>query len=395
MAVTNWLPKPINGDDDNGMEAPLKAIDIRDTLIHYGGNVDNNTASYFTTSANINRWSKHKPIVNRKLFLPFKDDAWNNQAGTAPKTYIGLGVGDQAQWEEIWNGCSEDDWFQYALPAGGESQPLRMGDFRGYRADATSPFKSFMCDSTQIEPENGTATFYLNMRYYLNNELDQVEGGMLSLKDMEVFIPEETYTMVIITKHNGYYTPWITDATITTASWGEMVGTITIGKINTTNEGTYECAVALKDSTGYYFRLPFKRITLTAEIYHAGDFVYNPTGEAYYNSTGTNSYVVASVKYYVGTHDDNGSIRTEPQTISMQFYIGATLTDAATILLGPQLTETVNPGEEITFSITVNSSNYAPFDAQIKPLMESNLEKGELFISANGTNTVSIPLTGA
>ena len=63
MAVINWLPKPLNGDDDNGMEAPLKAIDIRDTLAHYGNGIVTNDTKTFFSKENINRWSQHKPIV--------------------------------------------------------------------------------------------------------------------------------------------------------------------------------------------------------------------------------------------------------------------------------------------------------------------------------------------
>ena len=147
MAVDNWLPKPVDGKETGKMEAPLKAVDIRDTLNAYGGKVSNKTTSFFKPEANINRWSKHKPIIVGKApeyirFINFDDEVWNNQPGEAPTLYIGLTPNTQPdKLKEVWEGCSEEDWFKYELPVGGQNQPFRMGDFRGYRADATSPCK--------------------------------------------------------------------------------------------------------------------------------------------------------------------------------------------------------------------------------------------------------------
>ena len=41
----------------------LKASEIRDALVAGGGVVDNNTLSFFKGSANVNMWSKYKPVT--------------------------------------------------------------------------------------------------------------------------------------------------------------------------------------------------------------------------------------------------------------------------------------------------------------------------------------------
>lgn len=354
MAVKNWLPKPIDGAS-GAMEESLKAIDIRDTLNAYNGSVSNNTASYFSEAANINRWSKHKPIVtgynaDKSRFVAFNDAVWNNQAGDAPTVYLGLtpNTADSGLKKEVWDGCSEDEWFQYALPTGGETQPFRLGDFRGYRADATSPFKAFTCDSTEIEPINGTATFTLNMRYYLNDELDATEGGMLSLKDMAVFKDEEPYTMCIITLHDGTYTVWTTGSSMTTADWGEMTGTITLGKINNTNDGTYECAVALMDSTGTFYKLPFKHITLEANIYYENDYFEISHGRAAYSGTDS-----GAVELYITVHA--GAVTSEG-TWTRNLYIAGE-NDVA--MQGPfgSGTLTLNKGESGTLRVIIKAGD--------------------------------------
>lgn len=402
MAAINWLPKPINGNDDNGMEAPLKAVDIRDTLNHYGGKVTNDTTSYFTTDANINRWSKHKPFINRDPFLPFKSDAWDNQTGTIPMVYMHSNLQYEPALIEVWNGCSEDEWFQYELPNGSSDQPLRLGDFRGYRADATSPFKSFSSDSMEIEPINGTATFYLNMRYYLNDELAQADGGMLSLGDIAFQNNDYDYYMLLVAKFtpkntiggNTRYIAWKSDETIREANWGELVSSIDIGMINNTNEGTYEFAVGLTDNHSYHIKLPFPHVTLQAKIYHSNSFMGNISGNAEYHSQSQNSFVTASVDYTLGWETDGGEPVTGPKAIPIQFYIGSTEESAlGPVMLGPAVTEIVEPGQTVTFTVTVNQSNYYPFDQQILPILKSCVDEGKVFVSANGQNAGEITLT--
>lgn len=404
MAATNWLPKPINGDDDNGMEAPLKAIDIRDTLAYYGNGIVTNDTKTFFSKENINRWSQHKPIVVGRQaeyvrFIQYKDDIWKNQPGQAPTIYIGIDSKDQEKLELVWNGATEDDWFPYTPPKGGEDQPLRLGDFRGYRADATSPFKSFSCDSTEIEPINGTATFYLNMRYYLVDPLDQKEGGMLSLQDLQVFDDKHDYYMVLISKYNDIYDVHV-GSNWKEASWGELVSTIELGKINSLNEGTYTFAAALMDDTGTYYRLPFNKISLEAKIYYANSYRGPVTGKAEYylsddvNSDTGSSNIEVSCDYTLGWETDGGQPVTGPKNITIQFYIGATAEDAkGPIFLGPSVTKEVKPGETVTFSVKVNAENYYPFNSQILPILQSCADEGVIYVGADGEEGDKINLS--
>ena len=41
----------------------LKASEIRDALSEGGGLVDNNASSFFKADANVNIWSKYKPVT--------------------------------------------------------------------------------------------------------------------------------------------------------------------------------------------------------------------------------------------------------------------------------------------------------------------------------------------
>lgn len=400
MAVTNWLPKPINGNDDNGMEAPLKAIDIRDTLNHYGGKVTNDTTSYFTTDANINRWSKHKPIINGDPFLPFKSDAWDNQVGTIPKVYMHSNLQYEPALIEVWNGCSEDEWFQYELPNGSSDQPLRLGDFRGYRADATSPFKSFTSDSTEIEPTNGTATFYLNIRYYLNDENAQADGGMLSLEDIALDLNNYEYYMLLVAKFTPkntgptQYKAWIGSST-KTANWGELVSSIDIGMINSTNEGTYEFAVGLTDNHSNHIKLPFQHITLKAEIWHQNDYFEDMTGNAYYTEWyGTDGRTVLNNGFVdVSQVIHAGNVNTDGPVFSKQLYIGSSPDNMIGPLMGSSVT--IEKGKKGTLSFYWSAADYPNTWESYKNILKDAIKNGtDIYVGSSSTNGAPIPVSG-
>lgn len=388
MTAMKWLPKPINGNDDLGMEAPLRAVDIRDTLNHYGGNATDNTVSFFKEE-NINRWSKHKPIVTgfnaeKSLFVRFDDDVWNTQHGELPSVYIGLGDpnANQLALKEVWDGCSEDECFIYTPPTGGPLKPMRMGDFRGYRADATSPFKSFTCDSTEIEPINGTADFTLNMRFYLNDEFAEADGGMLSLMDLGLFNSNEIFEMVVITKDkNNIYKVWSDGSTVGNEYWGQMNTTIEMGRINSTNRGKYECAVALRDTTGMYYKLPFDHITLDANIYYENDFYEEPWGDAEFNSSSNTGQITLNMVINAGNVTTNG-----PDFIE-QLYIGETPdTMQATSKYG---SVSVEKGKSDTLRITFTNE-----DQNWETFLQFLQDVDEIYIGvhSNGFNSTLIQI---
>lgn len=298
MAVDNWLPKPIDGKETGKMEAPLKAVDIRDTLNAYGGNVSNKTTSFFKPEANINKWSKHKPIVSPKLFLPFDDVKWGEQDGSTPNAILGDN-NNTAGLESVFNTTStEDDWFNYTLPTGGTSQPLRKGDFRGYRADATSPFKGFNVDNTT--PINGDSSkFEIYVRCFLNNELDATEGGMISLTDLGIFNSTwNTHRLAVVErvkKGNGYEYSLHTGDTLETG-WG--YGFINRKAWTIDDIGTHEFKAVIHTDNGYNYVLPFPTVNVSVLKYYGTDTFLNPFGRlAYATNDTTGSSVVLEVMF--------------------------------------------------------------------------------------------------
>lgn len=135
--------------------------DIRDTLNSGGGSVDDTVDSAFKTTSGINKWSAHKPI---KLAVDFIEGAdtklatgtgstlewWKfNSCGlTLPTNSLGNGAstGNASAkylgWIAVQQGNNQNLNYAYTPPTGGSSQPMRLGDFRKYKADATPVFQT-------------------------------------------------------------------------------------------------------------------------------------------------------------------------------------------------------------------------------------------------------------
>lgn len=153
----------------------LKWDDIRDTLNANGGNVNNSAVTAFQSSANINKWSKYKPVRLNQPF-PSYDTYWKAQNG-----YCGL---VPAKCGADWISDIQTLEWEYELPRGGESESYRLGDYRGYSPKAlpqytpSFPASAYSNDSFDILfRENASdnvnyipfsdLTDYLNKDFYI------------------------------------------------------------------------------------------------------------------------------------------------------------------------------------------------------------------------------------
>lgn len=131
------------------------ATNVRDVLNSAGGSVSNDLTSFFKPAAKLNMWSKYKPVVATELFLD-TDKRWQGADGkcgltiptyTSPSSFRTAARNGNAMWS-------------YTPPAGGTTQPMRLGDFRGYNTDAYNPLG--MVASNGIL-SNGQVTFAIDV----------------------------------------------------------------------------------------------------------------------------------------------------------------------------------------------------------------------------------------
>ena len=112
----------------------ISLAEVRDILNGAGGSVSNDLATFFSENAKLNMWSKYKPVVYPE---PFVDDdrRWQGMDGKcgltiptygSPAAFRAAAKAGNALWT-------------YAPPKGGDTEPRRLGDFRGYCSDAYNP----------------------------------------------------------------------------------------------------------------------------------------------------------------------------------------------------------------------------------------------------------------
>lgn len=136
----------------------LKYDDVRDTLNSAGGSVNNTMSSLFTEAANIDVWSKRKPVRLNVDFCQDFDSSAPNYNATWWKSYngnCGLIPKRLSGYQDIAENMDGDmnGWI-YELPTGGSAAPFRLGDFAGYYKNAEPPYSNL--NAPQVVYKDGT-----------------------------------------------------------------------------------------------------------------------------------------------------------------------------------------------------------------------------------------------
>jgi hypothetical protein len=139
--------------------------DIRDTLNANDGIATDNLVTFFTKAANLNMWSRRKPVIANKTGT--LTDAEMASAGLSFSFYNsvakfgltivgGKGVTPKTLYQSV---ASIGSGIVYYLPQGGESQPLRLSDFNGYYPAAIQPLRGSLSGVVTIDPLTGSSTY--------------------------------------------------------------------------------------------------------------------------------------------------------------------------------------------------------------------------------------------
>lgn len=143
--------------------------DVRDTLAASGGSVNNTMSSLFAEAAKINKWSKYKPVAYPQPFTDNYPNWYKSGKGDCGYNIVASG--------NIRDSVNAGSW-DYILPQGGESEPFRLGDFRGYNTKAVPFIKSQYPKGYIIETVEKSA---LPIIYTISNNL-----GSISLSDFDL-----------------------------------------------------------------------------------------------------------------------------------------------------------------------------------------------------------------
>lgn len=161
MAVYNILPT-----------TNLKWDDIRDTLNAGGGTVTNVVSTAFMTTSNIDIWAKYKPVGYTSNFPDYNSDWYKGN-----DKMCGIGIpninGDPSSIKDA-------PWY-YNPPKGGQSEPYRLGDYRGYNRNATFFITGWWKRQTIQLNKGGDATLRVNCAV-----LRPTQTNNLQVEDVEL-----------------------------------------------------------------------------------------------------------------------------------------------------------------------------------------------------------------
>lgn len=240
MAVYDILP------DTN-----LKGVDVRDTLNANGGSVGDTFTSFFTSGANINMWSKYKPVVSTDLFHSL--DEWKGLNGfkgayKGDNGDCGLTIPTRATIAEFRTILeSGTAMWSYTPPTGGQSQPMRVGDFRGYNPKAVNPIGAIDSDGYSQNGDynvEGNVTFNIEVSTGMVNNL---EYGDIEINDVPLTqfylgvyaIKGSSYKYKTNTVPIGSDYNFSVDLPLTTGEWKVFPFLCNTKQTGTETKGTY------------------------------------------------------------------------------------------------------------------------------------------------------------
>lgn len=119
------------------ISAPVSIDDVKRAL----GESSNDLAT-LCKSENINMWAKYKPTCYPS---PFPDNWYEARDGN-----YGISIPSYNNLESLYNAYfidgdkNHNNGYSYKRPSGGSAEPYRLGDFRGYNNNATSPIYNFL-----------------------------------------------------------------------------------------------------------------------------------------------------------------------------------------------------------------------------------------------------------
>ena len=128
--------------------AQLPTSNISTTLVANTLETSTRDVGSLCTNSNINKWSKYKPTRYSSL-APTMDQFWLADDG-----YCGFDI-SAARINNAMDidGMTNNTW-EYLPPRGGENEPYRLGDFRGYAHDAKVQYSCTPPEILQIQAES-------------------------------------------------------------------------------------------------------------------------------------------------------------------------------------------------------------------------------------------------
>lgn len=165
------------------------ATDVQKVLNNAGGSCTNDVTTFFTKE-NLDPYSKYKPVRSSVLFdmtdslfeevnygysiPPFTDTT------TLMNAYDGITT--PSSWEKPDDNCLElsHGWW-YMVPNGGQTEPLRLGDFRGYNSNPPKSLFGLLDAPSRVTQKTESMRITLNAGTFGLSDFSELNGTHLGV----------------------------------------------------------------------------------------------------------------------------------------------------------------------------------------------------------------------
>lgn len=317
--------------------------DIRDTLNANGGNVNNTVSTAFKSTANINIWSKYKPVRNTVKVIELADTDFYN---------ANYGVGDTPYWIRLASmktGFIEGnplpdnmtekpiEYWSYLIPYDNE-YPKRLSDFRNYFTKAEKPIGKITDTEISYKSDNvAIVTFNMGVINDLTLKLSDLgimgSGGSVTHRFSDMYFG--------ICLYNNSKTYFMTQSN-TIQTLHEIGNTIKVGGANNI-QGTWNAFAFISD-----------RAILNLQTADAVVGVYAPI-------PGTNSLITIKKYVYQFSITVDYAYRKDSRTVEYRYVIynnepSRYVTDGITIELLDSSNNVLDSTSNVAASIDEESS---------------------------------------
>lgn len=179
----------------------IRDVAVRNTLNRDGGHVDNNQWSHFSSLADIDAWSRYKPIRDKSLFFSLAE--WRDSAYKGEDGQCGFDIPVYDSPASLMAGLeSGAAMWTYLLPDG-KVYPFRTGDWRMYNPNAVNPVGD-IANYAYLNEEPTGYFFDVNVEVVISPLESEYN---LCLEDLEVrgIKLSDMYLGVYFKKNNGGY----------------------------------------------------------------------------------------------------------------------------------------------------------------------------------------------
>lgn len=354
---------------------------IKTTLTDYGGSVSNDLLSFFTSGANINPFSKHKPVRLSADFAQdinssnsnYDADWWGStdgNCGFTPKSVASLAL----LVTEMEKGDEMNGWV-YNLPTGGGTAPFRLGDFAKYLPSA-KPFSYSLSMPETASNQFSSNTFYVTA---LGNALND---NSISWADFST-LKNYYFGVYLVRQENTANTVRVTGTS--TLEGGGAAVEVRSGLMLTGTYKVYPFIAQNKigqtdsDSANYYYTVPMLSVG-TIKIVASYITVM---------ITATLDTSLQQISYTVKVKNDSTAAQTFNTNTMWLRYYGKSLTDTLVI---PEQKASLSDGLVAAGSTTttVATGTFSMVDASLYDPTDPDYQNGcEVWCSLGAGNYYS------